>query len=108
MNIDYTEPWLIIPALLVAVFGAGRLARVITYDKFPPAAWARMVWDRITKDGAWSILAHCFWCATPWVMAVCLAWAWLSSLHWTWWLFWGWLGLSYIASMIVARDEPEH
>lgn len=105
--IDFENPWVVIPALLVAVFGVGRLSRILTYDDFPPAAWVRTIWDRITNDGDWSKLAHCQWCATPWIMAACLAWAWLSGLHWTWWLFWGWLGLSYLASIVIARDEPE-
>lgn len=107
MNIDTSQPLLIIAAVLVAAFGVGRLARILTYDDFPPAAWARVIWDRITNDGPWAKLAHCQWCATPWIMLICLAWGVFSSLHWTWWLFWGWLALSYLASIIIARDEPE-
>lgn len=107
MRIDYSNYPLLIVAALVAILGVGRLVRVLTHDDFPPAIWGRIKWDTITKDGPWSKLAHCFWCATPWVMAVCIAWAYLSSLNWAWFLFWGWLGLSYVASMIIARDEPE-
>ena len=107
MDIDYTNPGLMIPAILVAVFGVGRLSRVLTYDAFPPAAWARIQWDKITKDGSWSKLAHCQWCATPWIMAVCIAWGYFTSLHWSWWVLWGWLALSYLASIVIARDEPE-
>lgn len=106
MNIPLDQPLLIIAAVIVAVFGVGRLSRVITYDKFPPAVWVRLQWQKITKDGPWALLASCFWCATPWIMAVCIAWGWFSSLHWTWWAFWGWLALSYIATIIIARDEP--
>lgn len=99
-----------IVAVLVLVLGAGRLTRIITYDDFPPAIWARAAWDRVTNDGDWAKLAHCFWCAGPWVTLAAMGWfaaglavTWIA---WTWWLFWGWLALSYVTSMIVARDEP--
>jgi hypothetical protein len=107
MGLPFDQPLLIALAVVVAVFGVGRLSRILTYDDFPPAAWARDRWDRLTRDGSWSKLAHCQWCATPWIMAGCIAWAWLSGLHWTWWLFWAWLGISYLASIVIARDEPE-
>lgn len=103
--------WWLIPAVLVAILGAGRLARLITHDVFPPAAALRNMWTRIVQNhDQWSVLFFCFWCLTPWIMLVCLGWflltiniAWIA---WTWWLFWGWLALSYVASIIVARDEP--
>lgn len=107
MNIQWDQPLLIVLAILVAAFGAGRLGRVLTYDAFPPAAAARILWDRLTNDGPWAKLAHCQWCATPWIMLVCGLWAYFSSLGWHWWAFWGWLALSYLASIIIARDEPE-
>jgi hypothetical protein len=105
-DIDYTNPLLMLAAAAVITLGAGRLTRIITYDDFPPAAHARALWDRITNDGPWSKLAHCFWCAGPWVTLVALGSGILSGLHWGWWLFWGWLALSYVTSIIIARDEP--
>jgi hypothetical protein len=27
-------------------------------------------------------------------------------LAWAWWLFWGWLALSYVAAMVIERDQP--
>lgn len=97
-------------AILTLLFGVGRLARVITYDDFPPSAAVRAAWDTITNDGPWSKLAHCFWCLTPWITLVAMGW-WalgvaIEPFAWLWWIFWGWLALSYVASMIVARDEP--
>lgn len=94
-------------AVAVAVLGVGRLTRIITYDDFPPAAWAREKWDILTNDGSWSKLAHCHWCAAPWVMLVCIVWGYASSLHWTWWAFWAWLGIAYITSMVIDRDQSE-
>lgn len=110
MIFPYANPWLIIAAILVIVLGAGRLTRIITYDDFPLAVQARIAWDRLTNDGPWSKLAHCFWCAGPWVTLVCLGW--LAASLWSlpalivWFCFWGWLGISYLTSMVVARDEP--
>lgn len=102
------NPIVLLLALATAIFGVGRLTRVITYDSFPPAVWARKFWvEKVARGGAWGLLAECFWCATPWVMAVCIGWGWFSSLHWTWWVFWGWLGISYLASMVIARDGDD-
>jgi len=105
LNLLEQHPLVALAAVLVAALGVGRLSRVITYDDFPPSAWARDRWSALTKDGSWSKLARCQWCATPWIMAVCLAWGLLSGLHWSWWLFWGWLAVSYLASIIIGRDE---
>ena len=97
---------MIVAAVLITILGSARLSRIITHDDFPPAVWARIQWDTLTKDGPWSKLAHCHWCATPWITLVCISWGALSSFHWSWWLFWGWLALAYVASIILARDEP--
>lgn len=107
MDIPWDQPLLVVLAILTAAFGVGRLSRVAVHDDFPPAVWARIQWDKLTRDGSWSKLAHCWWCATPWIMAPCLAWGYFTSLHWSWWAFWGWLALSYLATIIIARDEPE-
>lgn len=102
--------WLI-PAVLVAVLGVGRIARLVTHDTFPPAAWARQTWTKITlKHPDWNVLFYCFWCFSPWVMLICLGWFLLSLqvawIAWAWWLFWTWMALSYLAAMVTARDEP--
>lgn len=112
MTVDLDHPWMIVAAVLVAVLGVGRLVRVITQDSFPPAVWFRIKWDYVTRDrqtgadGKWGLLANCVWCLTPWMMAICIAWGLATGFHWSWWLFWGWLGLSYITSMVIVRDEP--
>jgi hypothetical protein len=105
-----SNPWLIVAAVLVAVFGVGRLSRIITYDDFPPSVAVRIWWSKVTHDGGWAKLAHCFWCATPWIMLGSMGWFALGFVltwvAWAWWLFWGWLALSYITSIIIGRDEP--
>lgn len=112
--VDAVGPWWPIWALIVIVLGVGRLARVVVFDSFPPAAWLRQQWTSWTvkhKHEDWTILFFCWWCFTPWLMAVALGWfaltfvaAWIA---WTWWIFWGWLAISYLASMVIARDTPQ-
>lgn len=99
--------WAAILAVAVGVIGAARLTRVITYDDYPPAAWLRNWWELHT--GKWAKLITCGWCAGPWVTAVTLASFAVSFLHpalgWAWWLFWGWLALSYLVSQYLYWDE---
>lgn len=104
-----TNPWLDVAAIITAVLGVGRLTRAVTYDDYPPSIWFRNWWRALTRDGGWSKLASCYWCFSPWAMLVCMVWGLLSFGHpWepVWWFFWGWLGLSYIAAGVIARDEP--
>lgn len=111
LHIYLHNGWLATLAILVALFGVGRLARIITWDAFPPAIAVRQWWNRITDDGPWAKLFNCFWCMTPWLMLGSLGWFVLGLyVDWiaiAWWLFWGWLALSYASSIIIARDEPQ-
>ena len=105
--------WWFVAAILVATLGVGRWARLVTYDTFPPAAWIRQQWMNLThKHEEWANLFFCPWCFTPWLFLVCFAHFAASFYHpfwaWSWWLLWGWGALSYVTSMIIARDErPE-
>ena len=110
--IEAVGPWWLVVAVAVIVLGVGRLARIITYDGFPPAKWLRARWEKLTaKHEDWGDLMFCPWCLTPWLYL--LAGGWFAStfyvelLAWAWWLFWGWLALSYVTSMVVARDETK-
>ncbi len=86
------------------MLSVARLTRLVTVDSWPPVVWLRIKWDTLTNDGPWSDLVHCPYCAAPWLALPVIGWAFLSDLHWTWWLFNGWLALAYVAAMIVARD----
>lgn len=103
------NPWLIVAAVLVAVFGVGRLSRILTWDAFPPSVAIRQWWRRVAHRD-WVKLVECFWCATPWIMLGAIGWftvgLWVEWIAIAWWIFWGWLALSYVASIIIARDEP--
>lgn len=103
--------WLI-PAVLVAVLGVGRVARLITHDQFPPSIWLRQTWANLTvKYESWTLLVFCHWCAGFWIMLACFGWFLLTMnvewIAWTWWLFWTPMALSYVSSIVVSRDEPK-
>lgn len=104
---DMVEIFVVIAAVVVAVFSIARLTRLITQDTFPPSVWLRMKWDAITDDGPWSALAHCHFCLSVWITPVIGLWGWLSDLHWSWWVFNLWMALSYWSAMVVERDEVE-
>lgn len=108
--------WLVaILTILTIVLGSGRLTRVIYYDEFPPVVWLRMTWDSWTdvpgKLGQWNKLLHCPWCLSFWITLGCVGWmiaGWhIVWLMWAWWVFWGTLAASYVATMVIVRDEPE-
>lgn len=60
----------------------------------------------------WAGLLTCPFCLAPWVQLASLLWAWFGGINpqtWTgglWWLAHLWFGLSYLAAMIVVRDQP--
>lgn len=92
-------------AVLVGILSIGRLTRLIVQDTFPPVVWLRIKWDDKTDGSGWNTLLHCHWCLAPWVTIPIGAWALLSDLHWSWWIFNGWLAVAYLSSMVVQRDE---
>lgn len=106
MNFSH-DPWVVVAAVVVGVLGAARLTRIAVADKFPPAAWVRSAWDRVTRDGDWSLLVHCHWCLGPWMFALSLGTGLVSDLHPVWWIFWGWLAGAYLTSMVVEFDEKD-
>jgi hypothetical protein len=94
----------IVAACIIGVVSVARLTRLITQDSYPPVAWLRSQWERITHDGEWSALATCPYCAAPYIAAVVLAWGLLTEFQVAWWVVNGWLAASYLASMVVVRD----
>lgn len=111
--IEAVGPWWFVLAIATAILGVGRWSRVVVHDDFPPTMWVRQKWaDFTTKRNlpSWGKLLFCWWCFTPWLMLVCIGWFALTFIHpafaWSWWLLFGWGALSYVASIIMARDEP--
>lgn len=109
---DFTNPLLVVAAVIVAAFGIGRVIRLVTVDDFPPSVWVRSRWNRLVNGSTWTKVFGCLWCFSPYITAVCMGWFFLGLFVWSpllvaWWVLWGFAGLSYVASMIVRRDEPD-
>jgi hypothetical protein len=99
--------WLQFVTGLFAVAASARLTRLIVQDEYPPMVWIRIQWDRLTRDGGWSKLAHCGWCASPYAAALVLGTGYLCDWPTWWYLITGWLAASYAAGWIVFHDEDE-
>ena len=94
-------------AYLVGALAVARLTRLVVDDEWPPMEWVRRLWDRRTNRSSWNTLLHCPFCVSLYFGAAWLAWAWLSDLHWSWWVASLWLSGSYLAAMVCVRDLPE-
>lgn len=92
---------------IIGTLAVGRLARLVVFDDYPPMKWLRVRYHLLTEGSGWEKLAECAFCAAPYLAAGDMAWYWFSDAHWSWWAFNIWLAVSYVAAMIVARDEPE-
>lgn len=106
MTIDHPIWVAIIGTLAIA-----RMARLVVFDEYPPMEWLRLRWFVLMGDSKWKKLADCAFCAAPYLAVGDMAWAYFTlhdgSIHWSWWVFNIWLAVSYVAAMVVARDEPE-
>lgn len=92
---------------IIGTIAVARLARLVVFDEYPPMEWIRKQWFILCGDSKWSELMKCAFCAAPYLAAADMAWAYFTDFHWTWWVFNIWLAVSYVAAMIVARDQPE-
>ena len=118
--IDVTDHGLTVTVLaaLIGTVAVARATRLATSDAYPPAVWVRRWWFNQTagKGGwreGWAMLISgddgkggCPFCFAPYAAAVNLGWAWWSDLGMWWWLVNVWAAVSYVAAMIVVRDEP--
>lgn len=92
---------------IVTIISSARITRLVTWDTFPPSVWLRIKWDTITRDGSWSILAHCGYCFGLYAAGFTVLTGWLSDWHLAWWLFNGWLAAGYAAAVVMAFDGDD-
>lgn len=116
-------------AAVVGMIAVARATRLITSDAYPPARALRVWWWNQTagKGGwraGWAMLlvdpddpegSGCPFCFAPYAAALDLGWAlwagapagggWGTWAGW-WWAVNVWAAGSYLAAMLVARDEP--
>lgn len=118
-------------ALVIGTLAVARAARLVTSDAYPPMQHLRVWWvskhelrDYHHKNGkrrgyqwqyGWGPLLTCPFCFAPYAAAVDLAWAVAVPLDqwrdtwgagWWWWIVNTWAAVSYLAAMVVVRDEP--
>jgi len=108
-------------AFVIGSIAVGRAARLVVHDAYPPMQWLRdrwLVWtetdgkqsarDRHRWLTGWSPLLTCPFCFAPYAAAVDLAWYLVADGWWAdaWWVVNVWAAVSYVAAMIVLRDEP--
>lgn len=106
-----------IAVVLVTIVSAARLSRLLVIDKFPPIKRVRTWYEDKTDGSDWQWLALCAFCMAPWVMVFVFGTGLAAGVygdplgrpedHWAflaWWLFNGWMAMSYLAASYVARD----
>ena len=96
---------------LIGIVSTARMARLLTFDDFPPAAWFRLKFASLLGS-KWENLAVCPFCIAPYLMAVQIAWFLALYRHhdafiWFWLVPNLWWAGSYVASIVVAYDQPE-
>lgn len=94
-------------AFIVGSLSAGRLTRLVVHDSFPPSVHFRIWWDAKTEGSLWNPLFHCHWCLSFWITLPIAASAFLFDLHPAWWIINGTFAASYIAPIIVERDQKD-
>lgn len=92
---------------ILATGATARLTRLIVFDTYPPAAWVRVQWHRITRDGSWAKLVDCAYCAAPYVAAGILAWGYWTGWQTAWVIVCAWLTVSYLAAIWVRFDGDD-
>ena len=90
-------------AIPVGILASARLTRLLTRDTWPPSVWVRLKWAEITKDGEWSDLVECLWCAAPWITGANMVLALVTDLHPAWWVFNGWMAASLVVSLVTKK-----
>jgi hypothetical protein len=92
---------------IVGIIASARITRLVVADDYPLIVKARVAWDNNVR-GLWNKLLHCHWCFAPWATLLVGFLAWLCDYHGVpvvWFIVFGWLAASYLASMVVQFDE---
>jgi hypothetical protein len=113
MNLEFY--WVAVVA--TTILSAARLSRLAVIDKFPPVKAVREWYESRTDGSDWQWLTMCAFCMAPWVTLLVLGTGLLADVYGSgydkpenpyaflaWWLFNGWLAMSYLAATYVARD----
>lgn len=107
----------LIAVVLTTILSASRLARLAVIDKFPPVKKLRERYEERTDGSDWQWLTMCAFCFAPWTTLFVLSTGLMAEVYsqetersydnlpfTLWWIFNGWLAMSYLAASYVARD----
>lgn len=109
----FDDRFILITSIVIGLLSVARTARLIGFDEYPPMEYLREKWNRKFGTEGWGKLIHCPFCSAPYLTAGMTLW---WSITFTsesdlaqllWWLINGVWGLSYLASILVAYDQPE-
>lgn len=113
---DAYSPLTLLAAFVLGTVAVGRAARLVTHDAYPPMQWLRLRWltwaGQTERREGWGPLLTCPFCCAPYLAAGNLAWALTAGLEWgpfwssAWWVVNAWAAVSYLAAILVVRDEP--
>lgn len=92
---------------IVTIVSSARITRLVVWDSYPPSVWLRSKWDALTKDGDWSLLAHCGYCFGMYAAGFTVLTGYFSDWHPIWWIFNGWLTASYGAAIVMSYDGDD-
>lgn len=93
-------------ATIIGLFSVARTARLLNFDDFPPVVTLRRKFMRWASP-KWNSIGDCSFCLAPYLAAGMMVWAYVSDLHWTWWVINGWWAAAYASAIIVAYDQPD-
>lgn len=105
-----------VAVVATTILSAARLARLAVIDKFPPVKKVRTWYENKTDGSDWQFLTLCAFCMAPWVTLFVFGTGYWAGVYTTilqsddgygamaWWLFNGWLAMSYLSASYVARD----
>lgn len=100
------EEFLWVAIAFTSVVSASRITRLFTHDVFPPIAWLREKLVKISP-GEWATLWVCPYCFAMYSAIVVLLWGYFVRWDTYWWLFNGWMAISYLAATYMVNDGED-
>lgn len=100
---------------LVTIVSIARIARLFTFDKFPPTAWLREKYVQVVGPD-WGELLFCGYCFGVWASAFVVGTGYFAGVYtreyhdgWTlaWWMLNGILAAAYLGAIVMKRDGDD-
>lgn len=92
---------------VISIVSTARITRLITFDKLPPVAWLREKWVTLWGESEWATLVVCPYCFSMYAAALVLLWGYFTHWDLYWWLFNGWMAMSYLGAIVMVKDGDD-